>query len=149
EPIQIAKRAPIEPRAVSSTAQIAPTESDRIELSRRSETLRNLYQKLEVDYRQNLFAAGTGTVQRRRVNALDRALLEVAEDGDVSDIEDLLRAGANVNAVILGDGTPLIAAAGDGRLEAVRYLLDRGADPNLPASGDGNPLIAAAREGHL
>lgn len=149
EPIPIAKPAPIEPRAVSSTAQIAPTESDRIELSRRSETLRNLYQKLEMDYRQNLFAAGTGTVQRRRGNALDRALLEVAEDGDVSDIEDLLRAGANVNAVILGDGTPLIAAAGDGRLEAVRYLLDRGADPNLPASGDGNPLIAAAREGHL
>lgn len=84
----------------------------------------------------------------RRGSALDRALLEVAEDGDIADIEELLRAGANVNGVVPGDGTPLIAAAGEGQLETVRYLLDRGADPNLPASGDGNPLIAAAREGH-
>jgi beta-lactamase regulating signal transducer with metallopeptidase domain len=89
------------------------------------------------------------TLQRRRAGALDRALFEVAEEGEVSDIDELLRAGANVNAVIQGDGTPLMAAAGEGRLDAVRYLLDRGADPNLPAPGDGNPLIVAAREGHI
>jgi ankyrin repeat protein len=87
--------------------------------------------------------------ERRGVRALDRALFEVAETGDVSDIEELLRAGANVNAAIIGDGTPLMAAAREGHLQAVRLLLDRGADPNIPVSGDGNALIVAASDGHV
>jgi ankyrin repeat protein len=85
----------------------------------------------------------------RRGSALDRALFEAAEDGELSDIEELLRAGANVNAVIDGDGTPLMGAANDGHLEAVRLLLDRGANPNIPVDGDGNALIVAAGEGHF
>jgi beta-lactamase regulating signal transducer with metallopeptidase domain len=87
--------------------------------------------------------------QRRRGSALDRALFEVAEEGEIADIDELLRAGANVNAVIIGDGTPLMAAAGDGHLEAVQLLLNRGADPNLAVPGDGNALIVAASEGHI
>ena len=84
-----------------------------------------------------------------RVSATDRALFEAAESGDVSSIEQLLNAGANVNCAIDGDGSPLIGAARNGHLAAVRLLLDRGADPNLSVSGDGSPLIMAAREGHL
>jgi len=79
----------------------------------------------------------------------DRALFEAAESGDTSAIEKLLSAGANVNRVLHGDGTPLIGAARSGHLEAVRLLLDRGADPNTPVPGDGNPLIMAALEGHI
>ncbi len=86
--------------------------------------------------------------RKRRSSPLDRALYEAAENGDISDINGLLNAGANVNCALDGDGTPLIGAAREGRLEAVRLLLDRGADPNMPVSGDGNPLIMAAREGH-
>ena len=86
--------------------------------------------------------------QKRISSALDRALLEAAEDGDISDIDELLRTGANVNSAIEGDGTPLIAAAREGRLDAVRLLLDRGADPNMGVPRDGNALIMAAREGH-
>ena len=56
-------------------------------------------------------------------------------------------AGANVNAAIDGDGSPLIAAARANRPDVVRRLLDRGADPNMPVEGDGSPLIAAASEG--
>jgi ankyrin repeat protein len=85
----------------------------------------------------------------RRIPALDRALYEAAEAGDLEDIDSLLNAGANVNAVIRGDGSPLIGAARKGRLRAVVKLLDRGADPNIPVSGDGNPLIMAAAAGHL
>ena len=80
---------------------------------------------------------------------VDVALYEAAEKGDTRSIEKLLNEGANVNATLYGDGTPLIGAARQGRLEAVRLLLDRGADPNLSVSGDGNPLIMAAREGHI
>ena len=82
-----------------------------------------------------------------RVRAIDRALYEAAADGDLDEIDQLLRAGADVNAAISGDGTPLIGAARGGHVDAVRLLLDRGADVNLAVSGDGNPLIMAAREG--
>jgi ankyrin repeat protein/beta-lactamase regulating signal transducer with metallopeptidase domain len=88
------------------------------------------------------------TPASRRVSATDRALFEAAASGDVSSIEQLLNAGANVNCALDGDGSPLIGAARNGHIAAVRLLLDRGADPNLSVRGDGNPLIMAAREGH-
>jgi hypothetical protein len=84
-----------------------------------------------------------------RVRGIDRALYEAAENGDVAEIDDLLRAGANVNAAVDGDGSPLIAAARTNRLAVVRHLLDRGADPNMPVPGDGSPLIAAADAGSV
>jgi beta-lactamase regulating signal transducer with metallopeptidase domain len=89
------------------------------------------------------------TSRLNRVTEADRALLEAAEANDIAAIQELLARGANVNASLSGDGSPLIAAAGRGRMEAVRLLLDRGADPNLAVSGDGNPLIAAAQGGHV
>jgi ankyrin repeat protein/beta-lactamase regulating signal transducer with metallopeptidase domain len=81
--------------------------------------------------------------------AIDRALLEAADEGSLDNISTLRSAGANVNARILGDGSPLIAAARSGQIEAVRLLLDQGADPNLIVRGDGSPIIMAAREGHI
>jgi ankyrin repeat protein len=83
-----------------------------------------------------------------RSSPVDRALYEAAESGEISDIESLLNAGANINCVLAADGSPLIGAARKGQLATVRFLLERGADPNMPVPGDGNPLIMAAREGH-
>ena len=93
--------------------------------------------------------AQTTGADPRRATRLDRALYDAAEAGDLADLESLVKAGANVNAVIGGDGSPLIGAARKGRLDAVRWLLDRGADPNMPVPGDGNPLIGAAAKGHI
>ena len=87
------------------------------------------------------------SVQQRIATALDRALLEASEAGDIESIDELLRSGANVNAAIDGDGSPLIVAAREGQFDVVRLLLDRGADPNLAVSGDGNALIMAAGGG--
>ncbi|MPY90675.1 MAG: hypothetical protein GEU99_22485 [Luteitalea sp.] len=84
-----------------------------------------------------------------RPNALAVGLFEAASDGDIDSITKLLDAGANVNAVISGDGSPLIGAAREGQLDAVRLLLDRGADVDMGVSGDGNALIMAAREGRV
>jgi hypothetical protein len=86
---------------------------------------------------------------RPDLRALDRALLESAESGDIESVLKLLDSGANVNAAINGDGSPLIVAASEGHKAVVQLLLDRGADPNLGVEGDGSALIAAAREGHL
>jgi ankyrin repeat protein len=85
----------------------------------------------------------------RVTRALDRELYEAAEAGDIDGINEMLAAGANVNAAISGDGSPLIAAARRGSLDVARLLLDRGADPNLGVDGDGSPLIAAAERGDM
>jgi bla regulator protein blaR1 len=95
-------------------------------------------------------AEASDTQERRaRGSRLDRALVEAAEAGDVEDVTSLLASGANLNASVDGDGSPLIAAARHGHLSLVTMLLDRGADPNLAVPGDGNALIMAAREGHV
>jgi hypothetical protein len=88
----------------------------------------------------------------RVASALDRELVRVAMDGDLEGIDELLRAGANVNCITGkgSGGNPLISAARDGRLDAVRLLLDRGADPNLLVPPfDECALMHAAAEGHV
>jgi ankyrin repeat protein len=84
----------------------------------------------------------------QQTSKLDWNLFEASEDGRISVMVELIAAGANVNAAIDGDGSPLIAAARAGHLEAVKLLLDRGANPNLAVLGDGSPLIMAANAGH-
>ena len=74
-------------------------------------------------------------------------MYEAAEQGDIAEIDALLQSGADVNAALSGDGSPLIAAARNGRVDVVRHLLDRGADVNMAVPGDGSPLIEAARRG--
>jgi ankyrin repeat protein len=80
---------------------------------------------------------------------LNRTLIEFADEGHVEGVRTMLDAGADPNARIEGEGSPLIAAAGEGQLEIARLLLERGADPNLIVPGDGSPLTAAADEGHF
>jgi bla regulator protein blaR1 len=87
--------------------------------------------------------------QRNRSSYLDRDLVEAAAHGDVASMTELLNAGADVNAAVDGDGSPLIVAAREGHMAVVRFLLERGADVNLAVPGDGNPLIMSARGGHL
>jgi ankyrin repeat protein len=84
----------------------------------------------------------------RPATALDKGLYEAAGAGDLQAIDELLKRGASVNAIIRGDGTPLLGAARKGHLAAVTLLLGRGADPNVPVPGDGTALIAAAAGGH-
>jgi bla regulator protein blaR1 len=87
--------------------------------------------------------------RRTPASALNTALYEAASEGDDEGIAQLLAAGADVNAAISGDGSPLIGAAREGRLSTVRLLLERGASVDMGVPGDGNPLIMAAGEGHL
>jgi beta-lactamase regulating signal transducer with metallopeptidase domain len=94
-----------------------------------------------VDARQTMRADATTL-------ALNVRLVEAAQRGDLNSVTELLNSGGDVNAVELGDGSPLIVAARGGHMNVVRLLLDRGADPNLAVPGDGNPLIMAAHEGH-
>jgi beta-lactamase regulating signal transducer with metallopeptidase domain len=91
------------------------------------------------------------TTGKRVGSGLNRALIRAAAEGDISGIDELLRAGANVNGTVgkLEFGSPLTAAAYKGRLDAVRLLLDRGADPNLASSFVESALTHAAEAGHV
>ena len=86
---------------------------------------------------------------QRKARALDRELYEAALAGDLAGVREMIDAGANANAVIEGDGSPLIGAARSGNTRIAELLLERGADPNQPVEGDGSPLIAAAATGRL
>jgi ankyrin repeat protein len=95
-------------------------------------------------------AAAKQAVQDERLRrTLSITLLEFADEGHIEGVMRMLDAGADVNAEIPGDGSPLIVAADEGHLDVVRLLLDRGANPNIAVPGDGSPLIAAAGEGHI
>jgi hypothetical protein len=87
--------------------------------------------------------------RQRRSRALDRALYEAAAHGDIDEVNQLLQAGADLNAALEGDGTPLIGAVRSGSLDLVRHLLDRGADVNIAVEGDGTALIVASDNGAL
>jgi hypothetical protein len=100
-----------------------------------------------------IVAASEESSQRRggdrKSRALDTELYEAASEGDYAGVRELVEAGANANAVVDGDGSPLIGAARSGNLQIAQYLLDHGADPNQPVPGDGSPLIVAAAFGRL
>ena len=76
-------------------------------------------------------------------------LLKAAERGALAQMRRLLDAGAKADAVLPGDGTPLIGAARGGSVPAIELLIGAGADVNRGVEGDGSPLIAAAAGGHL
>jgi beta-lactamase regulating signal transducer with metallopeptidase domain len=84
-----------------------------------------------------------------RPRALDRALLEAVESGDLEEVSEIIAAGANVNAAIHGDGSALIVAAKKADMRLVRRLIEAGADVNLGVEGDGSPLIQAGYRGSL
>ena len=123
-----------------AVAFVSPTETH--EVSDRSDVA-------SVDSGQASERSAVTVLQRRRPRALDRALYEAAENGDLDEVNELLQAGANINGAVDGDGSPLIGAVRSGELSLVRHLLDRGADVNMPVEGDGSPLIVASEKGAL
>jgi beta-lactamase regulating signal transducer with metallopeptidase domain/ankyrin repeat protein len=147
---------PVAAAHVRTTTDSAPAEQDDHAAERQRDWLSDVRQSQDS---LRVLADATGGIpseQRDARNggdrvrsALDVALYEAAEEGDIEGISELLGAGADVDAVIRGDGSPLIAAARRGNVAVVRFLLDRGANPDLPVAGDGSPLIMAASRGHL
>lgn len=74
-------------------------------------------------------------------------LVNAAGEGELGILQELVEAGADVNAADESGYTPLMEAAREGELQTVRYLLDKGAAVD-PASGATKPsaLFLAAGE---
>ena len=62
------------------------------------------------------------------LSAVDRALLDTAENGNIEAVKQHLAAGTDVNAKNRGEGTPLHLAARSGNKEIVELLIAKGAD---------------------
>jgi ankyrin repeat protein len=76
-------------------------------------------------------------------------LHEAAEVGDISQIEALLRSGADVNAYNEDGKTPLNVAARMGHKNIVQTFLDHGADINARDKRGRTPLYFAVLNGNL
>jgi ankyrin repeat protein len=76
-------------------------------------------------------------------HALAEALGRAAELGRVAAADYLVSVGAEVNARLWRDYTPLHLAASSRELRMVEYLLDRGADVNARDEGGVTPLHVA------
>lgn len=83
----------------------------------------------------------------RRASDLDRQLVRAAARGDVPGVRQLIKDGAQVNAVDELGNTALLMAAREGDLETARALLRAGADVD-GRGGSLTPLGQAALRGH-
>jgi ankyrin repeat protein len=69
--------------------------------------------------------------------------------GQLTCLDALLKAGANPNTPLKGDGaTPVYAAAQNGQLTCLDALLKAGANPNTPYKDGATPLRIARHFGH-
>ena len=76
-------------------------------------------------------------------------LHSAAFDGNVEEVKELLKKGANPNVREKDGDTPLHVAARKGSVDVVELLLKHGADPNILDKYGWTPLHNAAREGHV
>ena len=80
---------------------------------------------------------------------LQSKLITGALQGNLSEIREALKFGANLNLPVDDSFPPLQTAAASGHADAVRLLLDKGAKVNQVSDFENTPLNAAASEGHV
>lgn len=77
--------------------------------------------------------------------ALNYALLDACDHGDLDEVRRLLGRGADINARGLFDSTPLMRASSRGHAHVVQELISRGADVNARSWKGATALMDAAR----
>lgn len=80
---------------------------------------------------------------------LQSKLIKGTREGNLVDIRETLKYGANPNLPVDDSFPPLQTAAASGQTDAVRLLLNNGAKVNQISDFENNPLNAAAAYGHL
>ena len=78
-----------------------------------------------------------------------RELIQAAQTGNLGDVQLLVKAGADVNALDAVNETALIKATTMGHADCVKELIHAGADVNHQPKGKRSPLIAACSFGQV
>ena len=83
------------------------------------------------------------------MTASDIELIRAIKRGDLTEIERLIRAGANLNCSDTQDWTPLFHAAHAGRTDILHLLLANGAEVDSHREKGFTPLFSAILNRHL
>ena len=91
------------------------------------------------------------TIKRRsrEANKAVEKLIDAAMDGNLTQVQQLIDDGVDINTIAACNRTALSLAIQGGHIPVIQALLDAGADPNLPDETDdglaaGSPLMQAA-----
>lgn len=95
--------------------------------------------------RPNNYGPGAGN----RVSRETVRLAAASFQGDITEMDAAIKAGADVNGSDDVVGPPLVAAASRGNQEAVKFLLDKGANVNTTDSRGMTPLMMATASGRV
>jgi ankyrin repeat protein len=85
--------------------------------------------------------------ERAKLTTLDERLLRAVDDGKPDLVEELVKAGANMEARDEHGSTPLMRACMHGNTDMVRQLIRLGADVQACDDHGGSPLLFASLDG--
>lgn len=92
---------------------------------------------------------GIGPAFAASAGGFSKELGSAIADGDISTVQKIINAGADINSANKDGETPLMIAALEGRLSVVRFLVEKGANINAADGLGATPLLYAAEGGSL
>ncbi|OGB86496.1 hypothetical protein A3J41_01230 [candidate division TM6 bacterium RIFCSPHIGHO2_12_FULL_38_8] len=111
-------------------------------------------ERTETTAAKTIQSAGRGYLANKKLspikqNELNRKLLSAAVDDNYSEMSELIKQGADINAPTNRSGDTLLhSAVEDGTFDRVKFLIEHGADVNLVSDEGSAPLDVATTEPH-
>lgn len=88
-------------------------------------------------------------VEEKAVTSADEQLFKAVEDSDTERIEQMIQAGANINAQDQNGRTAAMIATYNNDLISAKVLIEAGADVNIQDDMQNTPFLYAGAEGYL
>ncbi|WP_419888812.1 ankyrin repeat domain-containing protein [Paenibacillus xylanexedens] len=88
-------------------------------------------------------------VEEKAMTSADEQLFKAVEDSDTERIEQMIQAGANINAQDQSGRTVTMIATYNNDLTSAKVLIEAGADVNIQDDMKNTPFLYAGAEGYL
>lgn len=88
-------------------------------------------------------------VEEKAMTSADEQLFKAVEDSDTERIEQMIQAGANINAQDQSGRTAAMIATYNNDLTSAKVLIEAGADVNIQDDMKNTPFLYAGAEGYL